>query len=534
MKRKKSLRLLAIFVLSIFVLGACTPTAPTAPTGTPATPATASESPATATLLDTGDIPASSRDVINIQLSADPGNITAFGSTHVAARRVSRQIFEPLIELGFDGQIVGVLAEDWERDGINYIIHLRQGVRFHDGAYFTASDALYSIRQARESAPMRRFTDFIDVENSRAIDDHTLELVMEAPYLFTLTSLGTVFMVSEAAHTADDETLIGTGPYMFYDWVLGSSVTLQRFEDYWDGVAPIQTAVFRVIVEPAQRVIELEVGGVDLVLDVPEFDVARLQSNPQFDVLAHVGNRSAGFFFNNSSYSVANNLYLRRAIAYSIEKEGINNAVFGGLARPAVAIVTEQFRDFNPEWKTFANNYYQFNLDRAQYYFERSGLPAGTEINIMTNDNPRFINLAEILQAQLGQIGLVVVISTYESAVFEDNRRNPAYGWDISTGDYGSAAGHILSKAGAFFAATGSNRSFYEGAEFNEIIEHARFEMDSQRVAYYSDRVAQILMEDVPAYMIIQMIEYYAWHSDLQGFRVLGQNLLRVDHLYFR
>ena len=535
--RKKKITVLFALLLSVLVVfGACAPTpnepspapAPVQPAATPTTPATAP------TELGTTGGMQSSRDIINIQLSTDPGNLSPFGPTHADARRVRRQIFEPLIDVGYDRQPVGVLAESWEADGDNWLLHLRQGVKFHDGSEFTASDALFSIRRGREESSTRRFVDYIDIENSKAIDDYTLLLVMEEPFLFVLPALHNLLIVSEAAYTADPDTPIGTGAYKFDNWVLGSTVTLQRFEDYWGGPAPIQTAVFRVIPESAQRVIELEIGGVDLLMDMPEIDFGRLDADPRFEVLNFIAFRSVGFFFNLSGYSISDNHDLRVAIAYSIEKEGINNAIFNGLARPAVTVVTEQYVDFNPEWKTFADNYYQFDLDKAREAFARSGVAEGTTMNLMTNDNPRWINMAEILQAQLSQIGINIVISTYENAVFEDNLRNPNHGWDMAIRDMNSPSGHILSKTGAFFAATGSNRSFYQGEEFNSFINAAQFEQDPARVRYYSDKAAQIIMEDLPAYFIAQMAEFYAWNSELQNFNIWALNNVLVHHLYFR
>ena len=543
---KRLFAMLMAVVMAVGLLAACGPSelAPAEPGGpapvhvTPAPAATPAPAPAAAPGAGE-DVPLvrqeSSRDIIHIQTASDPGDFSPTGSVAVPAMRLRRQIFEPLVDLNLStGELMPVLAESWSLEDDTWTFNLRQGVTFHDGSPFTAYDAMYSLQLAESAATIRRFVESFDTENIRVVDRYTLEVPMSMPSIQALVDLNGVAMVNEALHTADPEMLIGTGSYMFHDWVLGSSITLIRFEDHWSGPAPIETVVFRIIPEPAQRIIELELGGVDLILDLAAIDVPRLQADPRFEVLPFLGFRSMGFQFNMHESRVTSNRDLRHAIAYAIEKEGINHAIFGNLAKPSVAPVGEMYIDFNPEWATWANNYFQFNLDNARAAMERSGVPQGTEIIIMSNDNPAWVSLAEILQAQLGQIGLNVRINIYESAVFEEHARNPQYNWDIQLRDQSNPVGMTISKMYSHFRSAGTNRSYFHNDEFDDLVTRGMVEADDAVRAEMADRLIEIMLDELPGYMIVQMSEPFAWHADLMNFSVWSRSHVLVEHLYFR
>ena len=188
-----------------------------------------------------------------------PLTTSAGGSTELGPK-----VIEGLLAYDRELKPIAQLATGWQvsADGLRYEFTLRQGVKWHDGQPFTAADAAYSIATIKAVHPRGRVT-FANVGAIETPDDHTLVLKLEkpAPYLLTALSASESPIVPKHLYEGKDvatnprnNSPVGTGPFIFKEWVRGSHVRLERNPNYWNAPKPyLDVAVARFIPEAAAR-----------------------------------------------------------------------------------------------------------------------------------------------------------------------------------------------------------------------------------------------------------------------------------------
>ena len=226
------------------------------------------------------------KDVLTIAHFGDVVTLDPHGVQSTVTNLVKVNIFENLVKQEADGSIVPELAESWEQvDDTTYIFKLRQDVKFSNGDPMTAEDVVYSLARSASSATTSALAGMIDYEKCKVIDEYTVEFKTLQPYAPILAHLAQecIAIVSKSVTEANDGNLdaepVGTGPYMLSEWVPGDHMTLVENTNYWGEKPFIPTLLFRIIPEGSTRTLELESGGVDIVLDLAESDVVRVQAN---------------------------------------------------------------------------------------------------------------------------------------------------------------------------------------------------------------------------------------------------------------
>ncbi len=476
------------------------------------------------------------RDTLYIQISADPGDLNPYTTNTTQSARVNKQVYEPLMDLGYDMKLTPILAESWEReDDTHYIFHIRKGVKFHNGEDLTSEDVVFSINTAYSIKLSRKYVENVDVEGTEAIDDYTVRVALTKPDLFFLTGVTSLRIVNKEAYEADPDHFAnhpqGTGPYVFEDWRLGSSITLKKNNEYWGTPASIETLVYRPIGEAAQRAIELETGGVDIVLDLQASDYKRLEGDENFEVFKKVGFRSKSLYFNNTNASVMSDKTLRQALSYAIDTNAIAKVAYNGFARPAVTFFTEGFVNYDERFNK--GIFYAQDFEKAKSLLAEAGYPDGLEINFFISDLNIDVLCAEIIQNQLSQIGVKAVIKSFEAAVYNPTIGDTNSGWDIAITALQCPSGHSMDYFNAFLAADGLNRPKYQSDEFNVLIKEAVVTTDEVKARELEDRIMALLTEDVPFRPLVQEEQLYAWNKELKNFKVWGQNNVHLVDVSF-
>jgi len=177
-------------------------------------------------------------------------------------------------------EFYGVLAESWEFQGKKWVFRLKKGIRFHNGAAFTSKDVIFSINRMKTDKASLQRSNFRDVVEMQAPDDHTVIIATKTPSAVFLDRLHNRFMISKAA--ADkygdqmDQHAIGTGPYRFVSWQRDGNLVLTRNDDYWGPKPEIKEVVYRKVGEEAGRVAGLLAGQGDVINNVPVDEIPRL------------------------------------------------------------------------------------------------------------------------------------------------------------------------------------------------------------------------------------------------------------------
>lgn len=481
---------------------------------------------------------ASSRDTVNIQVSSDPGSLCPFSTGGgQSANIIYKQICEPLFDYGFNYEVVPILAESWEQtDDTHYTFHLRQGVKYTDGKDFTAKDVLFSIKMYADDPAKKQYVKTIDIENTKIIDDHTIEIALTKPDAYFMSCFKScVIMNEESYNNSPDkfsEKPIGTGPYKLESYIGGNSAKLVANEDYWEGTPAIKNVNIKVINDVSQRCIELETGGVDLVVELGQTDYGRIESDDRFNAIIKPGYKSNSFYFNCSEHSIFNDVRVRQAVAYAIDNAAIFAAVyqnkFGSIS---TAFPSNGMIDYDPKWEE--GGYYALDVEKAKALLQDAGIAEGTKITIITNEDKTLLSNCEIVQAMLSQIGLTAEISSYEKAVYNSAIDDEAGGWDMATNSFTAPSGYVADMGYAYFAKDGINRSCYFNQELEDAVVASTQITDDAKRKELTDKIVQILQDDVPAYAYTRLAVNWAWVKELKGFNVWGQNDLFVKYLYF-
>ena len=234
---------------------------------------------------------AQARDDLSIGVQLEPPVLDPAVSPAQAISEVAvGNIFEGLVRFDANAEARPLLAQSWEisADGLSYVFHLREGVRFHDGTVFDAGTAKFSLDRARaadsvnpQKARLQR------VREVQVIDSHTLRLVLSRRSASLLQSLawGAFVMQSPASAAQNATHPVGTGPFTFLRWRRGDSIEMLRNEHYWGARPRLTRAVFKFISEPTAAYAALMAGDVQAFPNYPAPEsLAQFKADPRFTV----------------------------------------------------------------------------------------------------------------------------------------------------------------------------------------------------------------------------------------------------------
>ena len=341
---------------------------------------------------------ASARDTLILATANETPSVTTNLHNAVAGDYLNRMTHNCLFKTDADLNAVPDLVESYELNSdTEWIFHLKKGVKFHNGAEMTAKDVKASLDLCKESPEVSQYgksTGTIEV-----VDDYTVKITTDGPQAGLLSDLchhGNAILPADLIESGHDfnKEPIGTGPYKLVKWNKGESLELEAFEDYFDGVAPIKTVIWKVIPEGSSRTMALEAGEADLIVEVESTDVSRLKDNPNVTVFDE-GGTSHNFMMINNEVAPFDNIAFRRALAAAIDKNAIIQVALNGGGSVVDAMVPDCFPG------TTAENAPSFDVEKAKAYLAESGLnPADCGFALICSDDTK-LRVGQVIQSCL-------------------------------------------------------------------------------------------------------------------------------------
>jgi peptide/nickel transport system substrate-binding protein len=320
------------------------------------------------------------------------------------------------------------LAESWEvsTDTKQIKLNLRKGAQFHNGRELTSDDVKYSVLRVRDPkvaaiagqlAGQSAWWTTIDTP-----DKYSIVLRSETPRPGVFDFLQYLNVVDkDTMEGPDAKTKVnGTGPYVFGEWIQGDHVTQNKNKNYWASGKPLFDGVdIRIFKDPQAQVIALESGALD-VADLPQLrDVARLKSDPRFQVVAPFNRGQFFYAAFNCTAAPTNNKLFRQGIAYAIDRKRFADSTLLGLVGAPQAL---PWPTQSPAYDPSKNNVYSYDLDKAKSLISSSG-ETNTDIEIIYWNGAfsnEYAGLAQILQADLAKVGVKATLRQYDPAPFLD------------------------------------------------------------------------------------------------------------------
>lgn len=451
---------------------------------------------------------------------SDPVTLDPHGQNDQPSARVRVQIYETLVTQDHDLNIVPALAVSWEQvTPTVWEFKLREGVKFHNGDDFTAEDVKYSLERAKASPNMGFLVEA--VTNVEVVDDYTVRIETEypfAPLLAHLAHPGVSIVnrrsIEEAGDNYGATVAVGTGPFVFKEWVSGSHVTLVRNENYWGEPAKVEELIIRGIPEGTVRAIELETAGVDIAYDLEPMDELRLSGTPGI-VLDKYETLSTSYVGFNVLKPPLDNKLVRQAINYALDVDAVVDYIYTGLAAKLDTPLPPKVWGYNPN----VEGYY-YDPDKARALLAEAGYPDGFKISLWTNDNPLRMQIAEMFQANLAEVGIDVDVQILPWATYLEDTALGKHdmfilGWVTVTADadYGLYALFHSSMHG-----DPGNRSFYTNSRVDELLDAGRREIDPEkRMALYHE-AQELIVEDAPWVFLIATSAVNGWRDYVEGF----------------
>ncbi len=443
---------------------------------------------------------------------------------------VLEHVYETLFSMSEEGVLEPLLAESiTATSDTTYVIELKQGISFTDGTPFNAEAVkanLDWVLNADNGAPFR-FLLVVAGQPAQVevLDEYTVQITTAIPFapLPAHLSHGALAMISPAVIEQGADFMAsntaGTGPYVLSEWARSEQVVLTRNENYWGDAPAIDTVIFRVILEAGARLVELEAGTVDVALRVPPADISRLEMTPDVQVVITPGLRTIYIFFNTTEPPF-DDVRVRQAVNYAVDKEAIVASLFEGAA------LVSQAPFAPPIFGYSAQTPYTRDLDRARELLAEAGVEEGTTVTLYhpTGRYSQDALVAEVVRAQLADVGLNVELQTLEWTQYVPYVRRPKpendiqfamLGWGVPTMDADYALYALFHSSEV---PPGFNGAFYNNPEVDRLLDEARSTLDSEtRQALYAEAIATI-WEDAPWLFLYSEIQVTAVRSNVTGF----------------
>lgn len=467
--------------------------------------------------------------------SLDPSRTTE-GETF----KVTINIYETLLTFEDEGTAVEPgLAKEWEAsdDGLTYTFELQEGVKFHDGTDFNAEAVVKNFeRWAGGNADQFPYYNTMFggfegdeghvIESVEADGEHTVVFTLKRPQAPFLKNLA-MDMFAIASPTAIEEqgdddferNPVGTGPFKFVEWKANDSITVEKFEDYWqEGKPKLDKIIFRSIPDNASRLNALTTGEIDLADGINPSDGESIENNQELQLFERPS-MNVGYLGLTVTREPFGDKLVRQAINHAIDKESIIDAFFEGRADVAVNPMPPSISGYNDEIEG-----YDYDPEKAKELLEEAGFADGFEMELWAMPVPRPYmpdgeKVAEVIQKNLADVGITAKIVSHEWATYLDLAEKGEadafmLGWTGDNGDPDNFIYALLDEDNI-----GSNNyTYFKHDEMHDLLIEAQTEVDEEKRIELYKEAQEIVHEEAPWVPLAHSIPLLAGAKDITGF----------------
>ena len=459
-----------------------------------------------------------SNEFVTVALSEKFSTLDTLTSTgsDAAADRVRTLIFNSLVKKDENFDYVGELAGAIETspDGKAITFKLRDNVKFHNGKDFTSADVKYTFDELFKSGGFKSGAFFDTVEGSRMPHIISIETPDAKTAVFNisrsalknqlLSNLVAIPIIPEGTVTQQKTSPIGSGAFKFVNFDQSQDIVeLLANSEYWDGAPKIQKLRVKTVADANSLQAELQSGNVDIAplpTNLSPDTLNSLGQNPNLKVEKFDGSNIQYIGFNTQSLSI-DNVKIRQAIAYSIDREKIINELLLGQAAIASSVLPVK------SWAYDVGTQYNYDPQKAKFLLQEAGYKNDPIVFKYSAGNNAVNQYSQAIQNSLKEAGLNIQIETIDSKVlttqlsrgqFQMNtgiwvggNQDPIFYRDLFS------TPKIFNEKGKVFCC---NRSRYSNPEFDALIEQAFNETDRTKAKELYLRSQEIISRDLPLF----------------------------------
>ncbi len=512
MRKKLSLFLSMILIVSLLAACGGGSSTTTAAPGASDGPATTTNAPATNPNADR---------IVHMAVNAAWQTFDPYDTNALIMLEVLANVYEPLVFFDYDNgnKPVNKLAESYTVDtaGTTYVFKIRQGVKFHNGETLTADDVVFSLKRAQEHKIVAvRLEGVTSIEKT---GDYEVTVKLDTSRAAFIANLAKVYIMNkkwvEEHNDNVNEAVCGTGPYKVDKLDLASRCEISQFADYWGEKGTIKGATWDVITDSATQAMGLEGGSLDF-LAVAHSQYAGFDANSKFTV-GKVPTFHAVFVCFNPNKAPFDNKLVRQAMCYLINNEEIAIACFEGMCETDTVLLNRNIAGL-PSWDVLKEYDYPYDPEKGLELLRQAGYDTTKEIDlgtIISYAEGHYITKAcPIIQADLAKYNIKLEINAMETNAFA----KLLYAGDFTMAMAGGGWGGDASMYKQIFATEsigGSNFFQYGNPTVDELFDKAAAEMDTAKRAELYRQIIEILMDDAPGKSVGHKYNTYAWTNDL-------------------
>lgn len=491
------------------------------------------------------DGPDGESDVLVEGLDSDPDNLDIHELTRVPEVMVAASLHDSLFVYDFDLELQPHLATEYEvnDDATEFTFTLRDDVTFHDGTEFDAEIAVWNMERHLDLSPVAWELGPVDTVQETGESEMTFFMEDSHPFLINYLpgpqkGFTTPNAIDEYGEQYGAEGVVGTGPLQLDEWRRDDEIRLSRFDEYdWapdyldhEGSANFEEYRVRIIPEETTLLNEVTVGDVDGTPFIAPDDVSDVEEHENTQI-ERVEDAHPHFLHMNIEREPLDELEVRRAIMYAVDRDGIINAAHGGEAYPiwslnppmAVGAMDEEVaRDHAPN----------FDRDRARELLDEAGWTNSEEGETRTRDGetlelnffaftmPLFARTGEVVQSMLQSVGIETQLEILESGTFYD--RADGGEAHLFTFALGSSYQAVDTLTTALHSRNhpedgGFAYSFVRDDTIDELIDGASVETDEQRQKEMLVEAQKRALDQAYLVPLVGQNKFYAHRNDING-----------------
>jgi dipeptide transport system substrate-binding protein len=485
----------------------------------------------------------------------DPGQYTTGTDFDASAETIFNRLSQ--FERGGTTVIPG-LATSWDisPDGLTYVFHLREGVKFHTTEYFkpsrpfNADDVLFTFnRMLDKDMPFRKayptefpyFTDMgmdANIAKIEKVDEHTVKFTLNGVDAAFIQNMAMSFASIQSAEYAAqllkqgkpediNQKPIGTGPFIFSKYQKDAQIRFKGNPDYWKaGDVKVDNLIFAITTDASVRMQKLRKNECQVTAYPRPADIKPLSEDKALQMPNQAG-FNLGYISYNVTHKPLDNVNVRRALDMAVNKQQIIDAVYQGAGQLAVNAMPPTQWSYDTSIKDAG-----FNPEKAKEMLKAAGVAEGTEIQLWAMPvqrpyNPNAKLMAEMLQSDWAKVGIKAKIVTYEWGEYIKRAKAGEtdamlIGWSGDNGDPDNWLGTLF----GCDAINGNNFAKWCNADYDKLIKAAKGTSDVAKRTDFYKQAQHMLKDQVPLTPIAHSTVYQPMRANVVDFKIspLGLN----------
>ena len=469
-----------------------------------------------------------------VGLDSDVVTLDPLLSTALVDREAMLNLYDTLVRSDEKNNIQPDLATSWKyTTPTELVFTLRSGIKFQDGTPFNADAVVFNINRILNTKSSPRNSELATVSSVTKVDDLHVQFNLSKPFsplLATLSDragmmLSPAVVQAQGKALANDPAKAGTGPFEFTSWVKGDHLTISRNPNYWQKDAnghalPYLDAVtYKPITNGSVRFTNLETGTINVAEDLDPTDVPSAKSNANLTYTQIPGLSFYGIELNTQA-APFNNVHLRRAVEWGVNRQEILTSVLHGIGVVSQGPISPSSWAYDPNFHP-----YDYNVSNAKAELAQGGQPNGFSFTMLiASGSPLNTQLAQFIQAELQPVGIKVNIEqeTFAKLLSDSAAHNfqaANLGWSGRVDPDGNTYAW-------FHTGGGFNDMQYTNPQVDALLEDARASSDQSKRTSDYQQADQLILQDAPYVFLYHGVAVQASTKSVQGFQLLPTTIM--------